>query len=63
MNFIYVPVGAAIAKQGFWFDKRQQRLCLGNVMHLAAREAKRQWSTKGIDDHVDFRREPAARAV
>ena len=52
-----------VAEQGFWLDKRQQRLGLCNVVNLAAREAERQRITKGIDDYVDFRREPAARAA
>ena len=37
-----IGVITLVAKQGFWVDKRQQRLCLCNVVNLAAREAERQ---------------------
>jgi hypothetical protein len=36
---------------------------LGDVVHLATRQAESQWVAEGIDDYVDFRREPAARAA
>ena len=50
------------AGQGFRLDKRRQRPGLRNVMDLPGCEAQRQRIAKRIDDHMDFRREPAARA-
>jgi hypothetical protein len=36
---------------------------LGNVVNLTTRQAERQRVAEGIDDHMDFRRKPAARAA
>jgi hypothetical protein len=36
---------------------------LRDVMDLPTREAERQWIAQGINDHMDFGREPAARAA
>jgi hypothetical protein len=44
-------------------DKRQQRVGLRDVMDLPTREAERQRIAQGVNDHMDFRREPAARAA
>ena len=52
-----------VAEQGFWLDKRQQRGGLCDVMDLSTREAERQRIAQGVDDYMDFRREPAARAA
>lgn len=55
-----VGVISFIPEECVGFDERQQYLSLLNVMDLAAREAERERITKRIDNHVDFRREPAA---
>ena len=44
-------------------DLGRQRFGLGDVVSVATGEAERQWIAKGIDNHVDFRREAAARAA
>ena len=58
-----IDVVALVAKQSFWLDMRHECFGLGDVVHLATREAESQWVAEGIDDYVDFRREPAARAA
>jgi hypothetical protein len=55
-----IGVVALVAKQSFWLDLRHQCFGLGDVVHLATRQAESQWVAEGIDDYVDFRREPAA---
>lgn len=58
-----IGVITLVAKQGFWLDQRQQGLRLCDVVNLASRDAECQRVAQRIDDHVDFRREPAARAT
>lgn len=58
-----VGVITLVGEQGFGLDKRQQRVGLRDVMDLPTREAERQRIAQGVDDHMDFRREPAARAA
>ena len=58
-----IGVISFVAEQGFGLDKRQQCVGLRDVMDLPTREAERQRIAQGIDDHMDFRREPAARAA
>ena len=58
-----VGVVTLVGKHSFRLDKRQQRLGLGDVVDLTAREAECQRIAEGIDDHVDFRRQPAARTA
>ena len=58
-----VGVISFVGEQGLGLDKRQQRVGLRDVMDLPAREAERQRIAQGVDDHMDFRREPAARAA
>ena len=58
-----VGVISLVGEQGFWLDLRQQRVGLRDVMDLSTREAERQRIAQGVDDHMDFRREPAARAA
>jgi len=57
-----VGVITLVGEQGFGLDQSQQRVGLRDVMGLPAREAQRQRIAQGVDDHMDFRREPAARA-
>ena len=58
-----VGVISLVAEQGFGLDLRQQRVGLRDVMDLPTGEAERQRIAQGIDDHMDFGREPAARAA
>ena len=58
-----IGVISFVAEQGFGLDKRQQCAGLRDVMDLPTREAERQRITQGVDNHMDFRREPAARAA
>jgi len=58
-----IGVISLVGEQGFGLDERQQHVGLRDVMDLPTREAERQWITQGVDDHMDFRREPAARAA
>ena len=58
-----VGVISLVGEQGLRLDKRQQRVGLCDVMDLPTREAQRQRIAQGVDDHMDFRREPAARAA
>ena len=44
------------------FDLGGERRGLGDVMDLAAGETERQGISQGIDDRMDFRRQPATRA-
>ena len=55
-----VGVISLVGEQGLRLDKRQQRVGLRDVMDLPTREAERQRIAQGIDDHMDFSREPAA---
>ena len=58
-----VGVISLVGEQSFGFDQRQQRVGLRDVMDLPSREAERQRIAQGVDDYMDFRREPAARAA
>ena len=58
-----VGVISLVGEQRFRLDKRQQHVGLCDVMDLPTREAERQRIAQGVDDHMDFRREPAARAA
>ena len=58
-----VGVITLVGEQGLRLDKRQQRVGLRDVMDLPTREAERQRIAQGVNDHMDFRREPAARAA
>jgi len=58
-----IGIISLVAEQGFGLDKRQQRASLRDVMDLPTRQAERQRVAQGVDDHMDFRREPAARAA
>lgn len=58
-----IGVISFVAEQGFGVDKRQQCVGLRDVMDLPTRKAERQRIAQGVDDHMDFRREPAARAA
>ena len=58
-----VRVITLVAEQGLRLDKCHQRLGLRDIVNLAAGEAERQRIAQGIDDHVDLRGEPAARAA
>lgn len=58
-----VGVISLVGEQGLGFDLCQQRVGLGDVMDLTAGEAQRQRIAQGVDDHMDFGREPAARAA
>ena len=58
-----VGVISFVGEQGLGLDKRQQRVGLRDVMDLPTREAERQRIAQGVNDHMDFRREPAARAA
>ena len=52
-----------VAEKGFGLDLGRQPFRLGDVVSVARGEAERQWIAKGVDDHVDFRGETAARAA
>ena len=52
-----------VCEQSSGLDQPQQRLSLRDIVNLAASQDEPQRITKGIDDHVDFRREPTARAA
>ena len=58
-----IGVISLIAEQGFGRDKRQQCGGLRDVMDLPTREVERQRIAQGVDDHMDFRREPTTRAA
>ena len=58
-----VGIISLVGQQGFGLDLRQQRVGLCDVMDLSGGEAERQRIAYGIDDHMDFGREPAARAA
>ena len=58
-----VGVISLVGEQGFGLDKCQQCVGLRDVMDLPTREAERQRISQRVDDYVDFRREPAARAA
>ena len=58
-----VGIITLVGEQCFGLDKRQQRVGLRDVMDLPTREAERQRIAQGVNDHMDFRREPAARAA
>ena len=55
-----IDVVALVAKQSCWLDLGHECFGLGDVVHLATRQAESQWVAEGIDDYVDFRREPVA---
>ena len=57
------PGSNSVGEQGLRLDLRGQRLGLRDVMGLAAGQADDQGIAERIDDGVDFRREPAARAA
>lgn len=57
-----VRVIAFVAKKCAGLDLGGQGFGLGDVVDLAAGEAQRDRIAEGIDDHVDFGRETAARA-
>ena len=52
-----------IGQQGFRFDQGRERFGLRDIVNLPTREAERQRIAQGVDDYMDFRREPAARAA
>jgi hypothetical protein len=58
-----IGVIALVCEQSSRLDRRQQRSGLRDIVNLAAGQNEPQRITKGIDDYVDFRREPAARAA
>ena len=58
-----IGVISFVAEQGSGLNKRQQCIGLRDVMDLPAREAERQRIAQGVDDHMDLRCEPAARAA
>ena len=55
-----ISVISLVGKQGLRFNEHQKRLGLLDVVDFAASEAERQWVAYRIDNHMDFRREPAA---
>jgi hypothetical protein len=58
-----ISIVSFVGKQGFGLDKMQERLGLVDVVHLSARQTERQRIAQGVDDYVDFCREPAAGAA
>ena len=58
-----IGVISFVGEQGFGLDKRRERLGLADVVHLPARETERQRIAQGVDDDMDFCREPPARAA
>ena len=58
-----IGVISLVAEQSFGLDKCQQRVGLRDIMDLPTRQAECHRVAQGIDDHMDFRREPAARAA
>ena len=58
-----VAVVSLVAEERFGLDLSRKRFCLGDVMCLPAGETERQRISQGVDNGVDFRREPAARAA
>ena len=57
-----VGVISLVAGQGLRLDKSGKGFGLRNVVDLSGCEAQRQRIAERVDDHMDFRREPAARA-
>ena len=55
--------GVHFSEQGLRLDLRGQCLGLRDVMRLAASQADNKRIAERIDDGVDFRRQPAARAA
>ena len=58
-----IGVISLVCEQSSGLDQPQQRLSLRDIVDLAAGQDEPQRITKAIDDHVDFRREPTARAA
>lgn len=52
-----------VGQQGFRLDQRHERFGLRDIVNLPTREAERQRIAQGVDDDMDFRREPTARAA
>ena len=52
-----------VGQQGFRLDKGHERFGLRDIVNLPTREAERQRIAQRVDDYMDFRREPAARAA
>jgi hypothetical protein len=58
-----IRVIALVCQQSPWLDRRQQRRSLRDIVNLTAGQYESQRIAEGIDDRVDFGREPAARAA
>ena len=58
-----VGVIALVAEEGFGLHFSREGFSLGDVMHLAAGEAKRQRIAQGVDDAMDLGGRAATRAA
>ena len=58
-----VGVVSLVGEDGFGLDQSGERFGLCDVVNLAARETERQRIAQSVDDGMDFRCEPAARAA
>ena len=58
-----IGVIALVCEQSLRLDRGQQGPGLRDVVNLTAGQDEPQRITEGIDDRVDFGREPAARAA
>ena len=58
-----IGVVALVSQDGFRLDLCGQRFGLGDVGDLAAGQAERKWISEGVDDHMDFRGQAAARTA
>ncbi len=58
-----VSVVAFVGEEGFGLHLGGERFGLVDVVDLPAGETERQWVAQGVDDHMDFGGQAAARAA
>lgn len=58
-----ICIVALVGEKRFRFDLRHQRFSFLDIVDLTTRKAERQWIAERVNDHMDFCREPAARAA
>ena len=58
-----VGVVALVGEDGFWLHLCGQRFSLSDVVNLTFGQSERERVSQRIDDHMDFRRQAAARTA